>query len=180
MLATAQCTRSVLFGDAHSTKHLKASSAKLNLVSLMDIFTILVFFLMVNTGDVEVLQPDENILLPKSYAALKPDTAPVIKINNQMLYFKEQAIVSIADLDSKTLIQPLLEKLEAHSALLKSSEQQSAEFTAPQAISVMADAEVPYSLLKKILSTCAQAGFRDIALAVEYSTAVSTSKSGVE
>ena len=35
-------------------KHSK--TATLNLVSLMDIFTILVFFLMVNSSEVEVLQ----------------------------------------------------------------------------------------------------------------------------
>ena len=33
----------------------------LNLVSLMDIFTILVFFLLVNSSDVEVIETDKNI-----------------------------------------------------------------------------------------------------------------------
>ena len=37
---------------------------RLNLVALMDIFTILVLFLMVNNGDVEVLQADRDIELP--------------------------------------------------------------------------------------------------------------------
>ena len=39
-------------------------SAALNLVSLMDIFTILVFFLMVNSSEVEVLQSSSKIKLP--------------------------------------------------------------------------------------------------------------------
>ena len=78
----AGTTGSVLFatGGSASSKH---PTAKLNLVSLMDIFTILVFFLMVNTGDVEVLQPDERIVLPKSYATLKPDSVPVVKVTNE-------------------------------------------------------------------------------------------------
>jgi biopolymer transport protein ExbD len=41
-----------------------AQTPRLNLVALMDIFTILVLFLMVNNGDVEVLQPERNITLP--------------------------------------------------------------------------------------------------------------------
>ena len=61
-------------GTGFSAKRSKKSSdgGKLNLVSLMDIFTILVFFLMVNTGDVEILQPDERIVLPKSSNASIP------------------------------------------------------------------------------------------------------------
>jgi hypothetical protein len=34
----------------------------------------------------------------------------------------------------------------------------------------MGDASVPYALLKRVLYTCAQAGFRDVSLAVEYSS----------
>ena len=56
-------------------------SPKLNLVSLMDIFTILVFFLMVNSGDVEVLQADKTITLPESVAEQKPDVTLLIKLN---------------------------------------------------------------------------------------------------
>ena len=40
----------------------------LNLVSLMDIFTILVFFLMVNSSDVKVMQNTADVPLPKSTA----------------------------------------------------------------------------------------------------------------
>lgn len=146
----------------------KSEATKLNLVSLMDIFTILVFFLMLNTGEVEVLQPDEKIELPKSFASLRPDASPVIKVNNNTLYFKEQAVATITELQaSKELIQPLMQKLEAYHAELKASPQ--AKDIPLDSISIMGDAALPYALLKKVLYTCAQAGFRDIALAVEYS-----------
>ena len=39
------------------------ATAALNLVSLMDIFTILVFFLLVNSSEVEVLPNDKDIQL---------------------------------------------------------------------------------------------------------------------
>ena len=38
----------------------------LNLVSLMDIFTILVFFLLVNSSDVETLPNAKDLQLPES------------------------------------------------------------------------------------------------------------------
>ena len=48
---------------------------RLNLVALMDIFTILVLFLMVNNGDVEVLQSDRDITLPESVSEQRPELA---------------------------------------------------------------------------------------------------------
>ena len=59
---------------ARSHRRLK-QQAKLSLVSLMDIFTILVFFLMVNSGDVEVLEADKSISLPESSPSRSP-TSP--------------------------------------------------------------------------------------------------------
>lgn len=54
---------------------------RLNLVALMDIFTILVLFLMVNNGDVEVLQADRNIDLPESVSEQRPELALTIKVS---------------------------------------------------------------------------------------------------
>ena len=47
------------------------AAGTLNLVSLMDIFTILVFFLLVNSSDVEVLPNAKDIQLPESIAEQK-------------------------------------------------------------------------------------------------------------
>ncbi|MGK0261262.1 MAG: biopolymer transport protein ExbD, partial [Candidatus Azotimanducaceae bacterium] len=51
----------------------KGKTATLNLVSLMDIFTILVFFLMVNSSEVEVLQTSSDIKLPDSTSEQRPE-----------------------------------------------------------------------------------------------------------
>ena len=46
----------------------------LNLVSLMDIFTILVFFLLAQSAAVEVLPNAENLELPESLARMRRQT----------------------------------------------------------------------------------------------------------
>ena len=46
-------------------------TVSLNLVSLMDIFTILVFFLLVNSAQVEVLPNARDLQLPESIAEQK-------------------------------------------------------------------------------------------------------------
>ena len=51
-----------------------------NLVSLMDIFTILVFFLLVNTGEGEVLPSTRSVHLPESVAEQKPRQNVVVML----------------------------------------------------------------------------------------------------
>ena len=167
-------------GGAASSKQrrgLSSSGNKLNLVSLMDIFTILVFFLMMNTGDVEILQPDEKVVLPQSFTQHKPDTSPVIKVSAEAIFFKEVQVVTIDDLlnarsienQDNDLINNLYTQLVKEKALLPSLLAKVDELPS-HSISVMGDASVPYALLKRVLYTCAQAGFRDVSLAVEYSS----------
>ncbi len=72
-----------------------AKPATLNLVSLMDIFTILVFFLMVNSSDVEVLEIEANIKLPDSSAEQRPEERLVISVNADDLMLQGKKIASI-------------------------------------------------------------------------------------
>ena len=156
---------------------------KLNLVSLMDIFTILVFFLMMNTGDVEILQPDEKVVLPQSFTQHKPDTSPVIKVTADAIYFKEVQVLllnestshsSINNQDNELIDNLYAQLVKEKTVLAKLAVNRSALVPSNKAplathsVSVMGDASVPYALLKKVLYTCAQAGFRDVSLAVEY------------
>lgn len=162
-------------------------SAKLNLVSLMDIFTILVFFLMVNTGDVEVLQADENIALPESFADLKPGNAPVIKVSTDGIYFKEQRVVELEQYQSDSSNASARSKSELASLhqdsliglyqalIAEQSATKNPQQGLSKRISVMGDAATPYSLLKQVLATCSDAGFQDVSLAVEYKTRVDSS-----
>ena len=46
----------------------KRAGSQLNLVSMMDIFTILVFFLLVNSGEVNTLPSTKDVQLPESIA----------------------------------------------------------------------------------------------------------------
>jgi biopolymer transport protein ExbD len=45
---------------------------KMNLTSLMDVFTILVFFLLINSGSVELLEAPKDVKLPESFEETNP------------------------------------------------------------------------------------------------------------
>ena len=54
---------------------------RMNLTSLMDVFTILVFFLLVNSGSVEVVEAPKDVKLPESRVESKPRETVIISIS---------------------------------------------------------------------------------------------------
>ena len=139
--------------------------AKLNLVSLMDIFTILVFFLLINSSDVEVLSTEKSIRLPESIASQKPDTTLLIKVDSENVLVGTLAVAKVKDvLASPNNIIPDLEKELRYQGSRR--ELTEAEQEKGRAVTIMGDQAVPYELLKRIMTTCAVTDFRDISLAV--------------
>lgn len=134
----------------------------LNLVSLMDIFTILVFFLMVNQSDVKVLNND-SIKLPYSTAEKMPAEALMILIDKENILVQGRAISKVEDaVKAGELIEPLKQEL-----LYQASRQapvEGDEIVRP--ITIVGDKKIPYGLLKKIMATCAEANYTNISLAV--------------
>jgi biopolymer transport protein ExbD len=144
---------------------MKAGS-KLNLVSLMDIFTILVFFLLLNSGDVEVLQKDKSITLPESVAEQKPDATLLVMVNKTDLLVAGRAMARVEDiLQRKGLTIPELEQELQHQAARRPQLTQS-EQRKGRAVTIMGDQSISYALLKRIMSTCAANDYRNISLAV--------------
>ncbi|WP_193162890.1 ExbD/TolR family protein [Microbulbifer hainanensis] len=147
----------------------KKQQSRLNLVSLMDIFTILVFFLLVNSSDVEVLQTDKTIKLPESTAQQKPEMTALVRVNNQQLYVGERLVAEVDDIDlNADKIEPLFRELEylANRAGPLSADKEAAG----RAVTIMGDEMVPYELLRQIMRTCAAADFRDMAFAVNQTS----------
>jgi biopolymer transport protein ExbD len=137
--------------------------SKLHLVSLMDIFTILVFFLLLNSSDVEVLQNDKTITLPESVAKQRPVNTTVILVNSDGIRFSGQSLVTMETLMARDdeSIAELAEALTRHAANAGSGDEVEAG-----AVTIMGDEAIPYIVLKRIIRTCAEASYRDISLAV--------------
>ena len=142
-----------------------SGTAKLNLVSLMDIFTILVFFLLVNSSDVEILQSNKDIKLPEAIANQKPDEMVVVMVSGTDILVGGRQVVSVADvLNTAGVIEPLSEELKYLAE--RRPYRDDAERAEGRDVTIMGDAAIPYTLLKKIMTTCANAEFRNISLAV--------------
>ena len=146
-------------------KRHKAGGA-LNLVSLMDIFTILVFFLLVNSSDVEVLPNAKDIQLPESIAETKAKETVVILIGEEYIIVQGTPIVKVRDVlrrrgnDIPELRQALLSQ---NDRVLRKEAQDDIE---GREVTIMGDRDIPYRLLKKVMATCTDSEYGQISLAV--------------
>jgi biopolymer transport protein ExbD len=150
--------------DKHHTRN--KGSATLNLVSLMDIFTILVFFLLVNSSNVETLPNVKNLQLPESIAEKKAKETVVILIGEEDLIVQGRAIAKIADLLTYkgNDIPALRQALKSQNDRVLRREAQ--DDIAGREVTIMADKETPYRLLKKVMATCTESDYGRISLAV--------------
>ena len=149
--------------ERHQARMKKTS--KLSLVSLMDIFTILVFFLMMNASDVQVLQNNKELQLPESVSEGAARDNLVLTISESDILLQGNPIAKVADIkNSKSAgIEHLAKELNYYSAKSPLSEK---ELEQGRSINIMADKHVPYSLLKRVMQTSATAGYTNISLAV--------------
>ena len=151
--------------DRHH-KRGKLGGASLNLVSLMDIFTILVFFLLVNSSDVEVLPNAKNIQLPESIAEAKASESVVILISDEFIIVQGTPVAKVSEVlklrgnDIPALRQALLSQ---NDRVLR---RESQEDIAGREVTIMGDKDIPYRLLKKVMATCTESEYGQISLAV--------------
>lgn len=140
--------------------------ARLNLVALMDIFTILVLFLMVNNGDVEVLQADRNITLPESISEQRPEESLTIKVSQDVIRVQGKPVIAVADVmsDEEMMLSALQSELQDQALLAGPLPED--RIARGRSVIIMGDEAMPYRLLQRIMSTCASEDYRDISLAV--------------
>ena len=150
--------------DKHHARN--KSSTTLNLVSLMDIFTILVFFLLVNSSNVETLPNVKNLQLPESIAEEKAKETVVILIGEVDLIVQGRAIAKIKDVLAikGNDIPELRQALKSQNDRVLRREAQ--DDIAGREVTIMADKEIPYRLLKKVMATCTKSDYGQISLAV--------------
>jgi biopolymer transport protein ExbD len=142
----------------------RPKKAAMNLTSLMDVFTILVFFLIMNSGS-EVLDSN-GVSLPESVVETKPTETVVINVNTEEVLVQGEPVVRSADVLAMGGgdIEPIVVRLaELRERVIGVRTQAVAD---SPAVTILADKSIPFSVLKQIMSTCTAGGYTRISLAV--------------
>ena len=139
---------------------------KMNLTSLMDVFTILVFFLLVNSGSVEVVEAPKDVKLPESRVESKPRETVVISISAEEVLVQGKLVAFVEDIinNKENAIDPINARLaELKESVIGINTQTVA---ASQEVTILADRSVPFTVVKTVMSTCTAEGYENVSLAV--------------
>ncbi|QKT05084.1 biopolymer transporter ExbD [Ectothiorhodospiraceae bacterium 2226] len=143
----------------------RAKGNALNLTSLMDVFTILVFFLLVNQSATELLEPPKEIVLPDSVVEAKPRQTVIILVSAHEVLVQGEPVITTAEVEeAEGDIQAIIDRLKRiqesaigiHTAAVAES----------QEVTILADREIPFKVLRRLMSTSTSAGYTRISLAV--------------
>ena len=136
----------------------------MNLVSLIDVFTILIFFLLSNSG-VETLPATGAVHLPESSAKKEPKETLVVVVNATEITVDGRKVADVAPL--ATAKYDLIPGLKAELDLVSARPVALAENASKaHALTIMGDKDIPYQLLRKVMYTAAVADFTDVSFAV--------------
>ena len=155
--------------DSRRMKRMGRSKRKvtgLNLTPLMDVFTILVFFLLFHSGGGDIMETPKQIKLPDSVVETKPRETIVIMVSPEVVVVQGEAVVNTPELldDSVRMVAGITERLEQlERNIIGISTKAVAE---GKEITILADKTIPFNVLKKIMSTCTGSGYGRISLAV--------------
>ena len=155
-----------------SSRHIKRMTrnrprpTRMNLTSLMDVFTILVFFLLVNSGSVEVMEAPKTVQLPESRVETKPRETVVIFVSPEEVLVQGKLagyITDVLDKDSPTLNAITVRLAELKENVLGPN---TLAVAGSQEVTILADRSVPFGVVKRIMSTCTGEGYENVSLAV--------------
>ncbi len=139
---------------------------KMNLTSLMDVFTILVFFLLVNSSTTEVLETPKQITLPASVVEDKPRETVVIFISPGEVTVQGERVATTEEVleSGSSEIPAVAERLAdlSRSVIGLSTK----AFAQSQEVTILADRAVPFTVIKRVMSTCTHEGYSKVSLAV--------------
>ena len=138
----------------------------LNLVSLMDVFTILVFFLLVNSSSSDVMEQPKNIKLPESVVDSKPRETIIVLVTEKNVLVQGDVVMSTADViaSKESVMQPIQDRLlQQQKKVIGFNTKTVAQ---SKEVTVLAHRSLPFKLLKKVMSSCTSAGYGKISLAV--------------
>jgi len=143
-----------------------AMDTGLNLVSLMDIFTILLLFLLFHvSGEEETITVPDIVSLPASISTVKPEPTTTVYITGELILVGDKKVANTQDVLKSS--EPGIDSLEKELLSQMSQNVQEGEQSVRQdKIIIMGDKMIPFTLLKKVMYTCSMAGYPTLSLAV--------------
>ena len=147
----------------------KGRVASMNMISLMDIFTILVFFLLVNSSAVETLPSAKQLQLPEAFEDTKAGETVSVMITRTDILVNGEPAMTLADAENAEQLDAVRMKLES---VARKVNKDAAESQGRGEVTVLADRSIPYKVIRRVMQACTQAEYAAISLAILQKTEI--------
>lgn len=159
-------------------KHnVKQAEVKLNLTSMMDMFTIiLVFLLKTFSTEGQLISPSNYLKLPDSKVEQPPEVGLDLVVSKQLIIVNDEKVITVDDVMANDpavvqngIILPLREKLLFYSSRARQMEVDwGVKFSGK--VTIQGDKALPYSELVKVMRTCGASDYPNMRLLVYRNT----------
>lgn len=147
------------------------ATVKLNITSMIDMFTLMVVFLLQNySAQGQLVTPADGLTLPRSSVEKNATVALNVRIAQNSIMVENRLVIDerayLKLMEQKDfMIAPLYELLSTYAEeSRKSADMFGTQFSG--AISIQGDVEIPYNVLTRVMYTCGQAGYPNMNLVV--------------
>lgn len=139
--------------------------AFLNLIPMLDVLSVLVFFLLFHSFNGDM--PEQRLTLPNSVVETKPRGTVVVSVTPEAIVVQGQPVARTAELydDQVATAREVTEKLNEIQGRIAASGGTVADSESRE-VTLLADKNIPFKVLKKIMTSCTASGYGRISLAV--------------
>ncbi len=151
-------------------KHHHGGEEHIDLTALIDIVTLLLFFLLLNSDITSVsFNVAKDVILPHSKSQDASSEGIMVQISSSAIWVGSVKVADINDKNqniydsSKSTILPLYDELvkeREKGANLKKVAGDGKKLDSKLRINLMVDKSISYRFLKTVMSTCADAGYQ--------------------
>lgn len=149
----------------HDTNPGKVS---VNLTSMMDMFTIILVFLLISySTEGSLIQPSDFLTLPTSTIEQSPEVALDVVISKEWVMVNRDPIEKVSNIlaQESLIIKSLQEKLAVYSREAKRMEETfGTKFSGK--VTIQGDKNISYRLLVKVMATCGRSDYPNMRLVV--------------
>lgn len=153
----------------------KDNGFALQLTAMVDMFTIMIVFLLksYDTSTLEVKNVD-NLKLPASVTSTMPEEALLMLVSQKAIFLNDIKVAEIKDgkimakyisSNDEDYIKPLFDELNAEAKKIEEITKRNPSVKFEGKVFMQADKELNYSVLRKVLYTATMAGYGDLRLA---------------
>lgn len=163
-------------GMAKYTDKKSSGAFKIQITSMVDMFVILLVFLLKSYSTSPVnITPKDGLRIPESTSTTDPVDVVKLIVSEDGIFVEEKKVLALEkgkisqenlDKADPSFLRSLFEALDERAKLAKDISKVNDSFEFDGKVLMQADRNLPYELLQKVMYTSMMAGYADVKLAV--------------